>query len=361
MTTLGHSIRRAEGAPRQARLDRGGLQFLRRADHGRGPGTRRGGGCGGRTAVAADDDDHRGRVRQLVPDEDQASARTSAPSPAGPRLSRRAFLRRGGRRRGGHRPRGSRWLRPRGRHRRVALLRRREPTPFHGPHQAGIVTPAQDRMYTAAFDLTTTSRDELLAMLRRWTIMSARLTRGLPAGPIGLDIRPYDAPPEDTGEAMDLPRGGPHHHPRVRPVAVRRHARRAGGPVRPGGSSSGRAHRAPAFPGRRHRSCAFGRRHRRPGLRRRPAGRDPCHPEPDPAAFGTARVRWSQLGFGRTSSTSQAQLTPRNLFGFKDGTANIMAEETARARAARLGASRRRRRPPAGWRVARTWSPGASG
>ena len=47
------------------------------------------------------------------------------------------------------------------------------------------------------------------------------------------------------------------------------------------------------------------------------------------SAFGTARVRWSQLGFGRTSSTSQAQLTPRNLFGFKDGTANIMAEETA--------------------------------
>src|SRR4249920_3233629 len=34
--------------------------------------------------------------------------------------------------------------------------------PFAGPHQAGIVTPAQDRMYTAAFDLTTTSRDELI-------------------------------------------------------------------------------------------------------------------------------------------------------------------------------------------------------
>jgi deferrochelatase/peroxidase EfeB len=47
------------------------------------------------------------------------------------------------------------------------------------------------------------------------------------------------------------------------------------------------------------------------------------------SAFGTARVRWSQLGFGRTSSTSRAQVTPRNLFGFKDGTANIMAEEIA--------------------------------
>ncbi|KAF0964826.1 putative deferrochelatase/peroxidase EfeN [Rhodococcus sp. T7] len=45
-------------------------------------------------------------------------------------------------------------------------------------------------------------------------------------------------------------------------------------------------------------------------------------------AFGTASVRWSQLGFGRTSSTSTTQDTPRNLFGFKDGTNNIKAEET---------------------------------
>jgi deferrochelatase/peroxidase EfeB len=44
-------------------------------------------------------------------------------------------------------------------------------------------------------------------------------------------------------------------------------------------------------------------------------------------AFGRASIRWSQLGFGRTSSTSTAQVTPRNLFGFKDGTANIKAEQ----------------------------------
>jgi deferrochelatase/peroxidase EfeB len=45
--------------------------------------------------------------------------------------------------------------------------------------------------------------------------------------------------------------------------------------------------------------------------------------------FGTVAVRWSQLGFGRTSTTSTAQATPRNLFGFKDGTANVKAEQTA--------------------------------
>jgi deferrochelatase/peroxidase EfeB len=44
--------------------------------------------------------------------------------------------------------------------------------------------------------------------------------------------------------------------------------------------------------------------------------------------FGTVSVRWSQLGFGRTSTTSTSQSTPRNLFGFKDGTANVKAEET---------------------------------
>jgi deferrochelatase/peroxidase EfeB len=43
--------------------------------------------------------------------------------------------------------------------------------------------------------------------------------------------------------------------------------------------------------------------------------------------FGAVTIRWSQLGFGRTSSTSSAQGTPRNLFGQKDGTNNLKAED----------------------------------
>src|SRR5262249_10384324 len=46
-------------------------------------------------------------------------------------------------------------------------------------------------------------------------------------------------------------------------------------------------------------------------------------------ARGVAVMRWSQLGFGRTSSTSRAQATPRNLMGFKDGTNNIKREDAA--------------------------------
>ena len=64
--------------------------------------------------------------------------------------------------------------------------------------------------------------------------------------------------------------------------------------------------------------------------------------------FGTVAVRWSQLGFGRTSTTSTAQSTPRNLFGFKDGTANVKAEE-AEALEDYVWVQRRRRPDGADW------------
>lgn len=36
--------------------------------------------------------------------------------------------------------------------------------PFYGDHQAGIVTPAQDRLHFSSFDLQTASRVELVAL-----------------------------------------------------------------------------------------------------------------------------------------------------------------------------------------------------
>jgi deferrochelatase/peroxidase EfeB len=44
-------------------------------------------------------------------------------------------------------------------------------------------------------------------------------------------------------------------------------------------------------------------------------------------ARGSALLRWTQVGFGRTSSTTVEQLTPRNLMGFKDGTNNLRLGE----------------------------------
>ena len=45
---------------------------------------------------------------------------------------------------------------------------------FHGEHQAGIVTPAQDRLFFAAFDVTTSRRAELVELLRAWTVAARR-------------------------------------------------------------------------------------------------------------------------------------------------------------------------------------------
>ena len=44
--------------------------------------------------------------------------------------------------------------------------------------------------------------------------------------------------------------------------------------------------------------------------------------------MGVVAHNWMELGFGRTSTTSTAQATPRNLLGFKDGTRNLKAEQT---------------------------------
>src|SRR4029079_17693498 len=80
--------------------------------------------------------------------------------------------------------------------------------PFYGEHQAGIVTPAQDRLHFAAFDVITDDRDELIGLLRDWTAAAARMTQGLDAGAMGATSGSYDAPPDDTGEAIGLPPSG---------------------------------------------------------------------------------------------------------------------------------------------------------
>ncbi len=75
-------------------------------------------------------------------------------------------------------------------------------------HQAGIVTPAQDRLHFAAFDLTAPGKDNLVGLLGLWTQAAARMVAGKPAGAYGPVSGPYDSPPDDTGEAMGLPPSG---------------------------------------------------------------------------------------------------------------------------------------------------------
>ena len=73
--------------------------------------------------------------------------------------------------------------------------------PFHGAHQSGIATSAQDRLVFATFDVISTDRDELARMLRTWTAAAEAMAAGEPVpGPSGVLL----APPADTGEAAGL-------------------------------------------------------------------------------------------------------------------------------------------------------------
>jgi len=191
------------------------------------------------------------------------------------------------------------------------------PVEFYGAHQAGIDTPAQDRLAFAAFDVTSPDVGALKAMLGSWAAAAAQMTAGLPIGPV--ETAPQ-APPIDTGEALGLEPAqltitvgfGPSLFDKRFGLASRRPAALAG---------------LPAFPNE--------------VLDPNRSGGDlcvqACSNDPQVAfhvirnfariARGTAVTRWSQLGFGRTSTTSTSQATPRNLMGFKDGTNNIKAED----------------------------------
>src|SRR6201994_4505653 len=74
--------------------------------------------------------------------------------------------------------------------------------PFYGTHQAGIATPAQDRLAFGTMNVVSgTSRSDLRDLLKDWTTAAARMTAGQMGGP---DTQPY-APPVDTGEAVGSP------------------------------------------------------------------------------------------------------------------------------------------------------------
>jgi deferrochelatase/peroxidase EfeB len=196
--------------------------------------------------------------------------------------------------------------------------------PFRGLHQAGIVTPAQDRLHFAAFDVTTTDRRELIEMLRSWTEAAERCCVGREIGPAGaVGVEPM-APPDDTGEALGLPSA------RLTVTVGFGGSLFTTEKVDRFGLSSRRPAALAALP-------SFQGDELREGICGGDIGVQACADDPQVAvhairnlariARGVAEIRWSQLGFGRTSSTSTQQPTPRNMMGFKDGTANLTAED----------------------------------
>lgn len=197
--------------------------------------------------------------------------------------------------------------------------------PFRGARQAGITTAAQDHLYFVALDVTTTDRAELVDLLERWTLAAERLTTGVEVTADGAIGGHPEAPPEDTGEAQGLP---PAHLTLTFGV----------GPTlftRDGVDRFGIADRRPPklidLP-------EFAGDAIEPGRSGGDLCIQACADDPQVAVhavrnlirmgFGTTAVRWAQMGYGRTSSTVVGQATPRNMFGFKDGTSNITAEDT---------------------------------
>jgi deferrochelatase/peroxidase EfeB len=199
---------------------------------------------------------------------------------------------------------------------------------FYGDHQSGIATPVQDRLHFAAFDVTTDSREELISLLKEWTEAAAAMAAGRPVGEGAVGGVPK-APPDDTGEALGL-------KPSRLTITIGfgRTLFERDGKDRFGLKSQlpQALIELPKFPG--------------DNLDPDRSGGDlciqACADDPQVAVhavrnlarigFGKVAIKWSQLGFGKTSSTTPDAQTPRNLMGFKDGTRNIAGTDGAALR-----------------------------
>ena len=179
---------------------------------------------------------------------------------------------------------------------------------FYGEHQAGITTPQQRNIYFLVMDLHTDKLDDVKQMFKDWTTYAANLTQGK-------NIKAYEknpfVPPTDTGEADSMGAYGLTLTFGISPSFLKK---------------MGLTHKQPKefqdlpkFP--------------RDQLRENLTGGDICIQacaEDAQVAFHAVRqlvrqarsnitMRWSQSGFVGFDTGNQ---TPRNLFGFKDGTAN---------------------------------------
>lgn len=182
--------------------------------------------------------------------------------------------------------------------------------PFYGEHQQGITTPAQDFMYLASFQLETSSKSEIKTLFKKWTEAAATLSEGKEIG----DSEVLSSPPADTGEAIGLQPMKLTFTFGVGPSFFDKLAIQS---KRPSQFKD-----LPHFPGDDLRDewnggdiavqvCANDQQVAFHGLRNLiRIGR------------GIVSLKWMQHGFQRSQGSDPSKSTPRNLMGFKDGTAN---------------------------------------
>ena len=190
--------------------------------------------------------------------------------------------------------------------------------PFFDTHQAGVATAVQDRLVFAAFDLVAGSAAaQVRDLLQTWTTASAAMTLGQPVPGLLLDS---SQPPPDTGEAAGL---GPSHLTLTFGFGPDFFGPALGlAALRPAALVD-----LPPMPGE----------HLDPNRSDGDLCVQACADDPQVAFHavrnlarlgrGLVEIRWLQLGFGRAASTSRAQITPRNLLGFKDGTNNLHLDD----------------------------------
>ena len=184
---------------------------------------------------------------------------------------------------------------------------------FYGKHQAGITTPMQKNIYFVVLDLRTTDKKELIQLFKDWTDYTQKLVNGELVKKDGSNAL---LPPSDTGETVGL---NPYRLTLTFGVSASFLTKLGLERKRPKLFRD-----LPAFP--------------KEQLREQYTGGDiviQACADDEQVAFHAVRnlirkgrnkvtMKWSQSGFAAIGDRME---TPRNLFGFKDGTANVTTEK----------------------------------
>ena len=195
----------------------------------------------------------------------------------------------------------------------LALEEANQAIPFYGKRQSGVTTPIQRQVYFAVLDLATEDLETIRGIFKSWTTYIARMMQGEL-------VEAYKSntmlPPTDTGEAVGMGTERLTITVGVSPSFLEK--------LNLTGKKLPELEDLPKFA--------------RDQLQEDFTGGDICIQacaEDAQVAFHAVRnllrkgrehltLKWSQTGYA--AITSQGS-TPRNLFGFKDGTANVTSQD----------------------------------